>query len=120
MQRWLDLCTGCHHDALCEGFEIDRQKIANLLKIPNTTDPLVEGGIRVVVGRLNRDAYIKIMTEYEPPGPDGKRHLALVIVLEIDNDEERLRRMELGTIDELPFPILLWDRMYGNFPNDVS
>ena len=29
-----------------------KQKIANLLKITNTTDPLVEGGIRVVVGRL--------------------------------------------------------------------
>ena len=52
------------------------------------------------MGRLNRDAYIKIVTGYEPPGPDGKRHLALVIALEIDNDEERLRKMELGTIDE--------------------
>jgi hypothetical protein len=83
-----------------KGFKIDRQKIANLLEVTSTTDPLVEGGIRVVVGRLNRDAYIKIVTGYEPPGPDGKRHLALVIALEIDDDEERLRKMELGTIDE--------------------
>jgi hypothetical protein len=40
------------------------------------------------------------VTGYEPPSPDGKRHLALVIALEIDNDKERLREKELGTIDE--------------------
>ena len=45
-----------------KGFKIDRQRIANLLKVTSTTDPLVEGGIRVVVGRLNREAYIKIVT----------------------------------------------------------
>ena len=53
------------------------------------------------MGRLNRDAYIKVMTGYEPPGlDDGKCHFALLIVLEIDDDDERRRKMELGTIDK--------------------
>jgi len=53
-----------------KGFKIDRQKIANLLKVTSTTDPLVEGGIRVVVGRLNREAYIMIVkgTEFTRRG----------------------------------------------------
>ena len=59
------------------------------------TDPLVDAGIRVVVERLNRAAYINIVTGYEPLGPDGKRHLALIIALEIDDDEERLKKKEL-------------------------
>ena len=40
------------------------------------------------------------MTGYEPPSPDGERHLALIIVLEFDYDEERLKKKELGAIDE--------------------
>ena len=63
------------------------------------------------------------MTGCEPPGPDGKRNLPLIIALEIDDDEERLRKMELGTLMslfDLPFPILLWDRTFGNFSNDVN
>jgi hypothetical protein len=41
------------------------------------------------------------VTGYEPPpSPDGKRHLALVVALEIDDDEKRLTKKELGTIDE--------------------
>jgi hypothetical protein len=52
------------------------------------------------VERLNRSAYLDIVTGYEPPSPDGKRHLALVIALEIDNDRERLNKQELGAIDE--------------------
>ena len=49
---------------------------------------LVYAGIHVVVGQLNRSAYINIVTGYEPPNPDGKRHLALIIALEIDDDRE--------------------------------
>ena len=37
---------------------------------------------------------------YEPRSADGERHLALVIALEIDDDGERLKKKELGTIDE--------------------
>ena len=83
-----------------KGFKIDRQKIANLVEVTSETDPLVEAGIHVVVERLNRDAYLKIMTGYEGRRADGKRRLALVIALEIDDDEERLRKKGLGTIDE--------------------
>jgi len=54
----------------------------------------------VVVKRLNRDAYLKIVTGYGPRGPDGMRHLALIIALEIDDDEEGLRGKELGPLDE--------------------
>lgn len=51
------------------GFEIN--KVGNLLLVGVTSiaDPLVEAGIDVVVERLNRDAYLKIVTGYEPRGP---------------------------------------------------
>jgi hypothetical protein len=39
---------------------------------------------------------LNIITGYEPPSPDGERHLALVIALEFDSDEEK----ELGPIDD--------------------
>jgi hypothetical protein len=83
-----------------KGFKIDRQKVADIVQATNRNEPLVDAGIRVVVERLNRSAYINIVTGYEPPSPDGKRHLALVIALEIDDDEERLKKKELGVIDE--------------------
>ena len=83
-----------------KGFEIDRRKIADILEVTSTTDPLVEAAIRVVVERLNRDAYLKIVTGYEPLDSDGNRLLALVIALEIDDDEEKLTKKELGTLDE--------------------
>ena len=82
-----------------KGFKIDRQKVADIVEAKRS-DPLVDAGIRVVVEQLNRSAYLDIVTGYEPPSPDGKRHLALVIALEIDDDEERLKEKELGTIDE--------------------
>lgn len=42
--------------------------------------------------RLNRAAYINFVTGYEPLGPMGSAI--------IDDDEERLRKKELGTIDK--------------------
>jgi len=83
-----------------KGFKIDRRKIANLLEVTSETDPLVEAGIHVVVERLNRDAYLKIVTGYEGRDPDGNRNVEMIIALEFDKDEERLRKKELGTIDE--------------------
>ena len=80
-----------------KGFKIDRQKSADIVEAKRS-DPLVDAGIRVVV-ELNRSGYLDIVTGYEP-SPDGKRHLALVIALEIDNDKERLMKKELETIDE--------------------
>ena len=38
------------------------------------------------------------MAGYELPGPDGKRHLALIIALAFD--EKRLKKKKLGDIDE--------------------
>ena len=45
-----------------KGFKIN--KVGNLLLVGVTSiaDPLVEAGIDVVVERLNRDAYLKIVT----------------------------------------------------------
>jgi len=83
-----------------KGFKIDRQRIANILGVTRTDDPRVEAGISVVVKRLNRDAYLRIVTGYEPRCSDGMRHVALIIALHIDDDEERLREMELGPLDE--------------------
>lgn len=82
-----------------KGFKVDREKVANIVEAESTTGPLVEAGIRAVVDRLNRDAYISIVTGYEPK-VDGTRHLALVVALEIDDDQERLKNKELETIDE--------------------
>jgi len=83
-----------------KGFKIDRRKIANLVEVTSVTDPLVEAGIDVVVQRLNRDGYLKLVAGYEGWRPDGNRRLAMIIALEIDDDEERLRKKELGPIDE--------------------
>jgi hypothetical protein len=54
------------------------------------------------VGRLNRSAYLKILTAYdsESPGPDGIRHLALIIALEISENKDELEEKDLGEIDE--------------------
>jgi hypothetical protein len=82
-----------------KGFKIDRQKVADIIKAPRG-DPIVDTGISVVVEQLNRSAYISIEVGYEPPSADGQRHLALIIALEIDDDEERLKKKELGTVDE--------------------
>jgi len=61
-----------------KGFKIDRQKVADMIGAPRG-DPVVYAGIRVVVEQLNRSAYIDIVAGYEPPSPDGQRHLALVV-----------------------------------------
>jgi hypothetical protein len=103
-----------------KGFKIDRQKVADMIKAPRG-DPIVDTGIRVVMEQLNRSAYIRIVVGYEPLSADGQCHLALVIALEIDDDEERLRKKELGTIDEsIRVAILLWDWTFRSFTNDVS
>jgi hypothetical protein len=83
-----------------KGFKIDRQKVAEVVEAVSRSDPLVDAGIRVVVQQLERSAYIDIVTGYEQPSSDGKRHLALIIALDIDTDEEKLREKPLGTIDE--------------------
>jgi hypothetical protein len=83
-----------------KGFKIDRQKVANIVGANDRNDPLVDTGIRVIVGRLNRPAYLNIVGGYEPPSPDGERHLALIIALEIGDDEDEMKKKDLGEIDE--------------------
>ena len=82
-----------------KGFKIDRQKVAELVEAPRG-DPIVDAGIRVVVEQLNRSVYIDIVAGYEPPGPDEERHLALIIALEFDEEEKRLKKKKLRDIDE--------------------
>jgi hypothetical protein len=43
---------------------------------------------------------VNIVGGYEPPGPDGERYLALIITLEIGDDEDELKKKDLGEIDE--------------------
>jgi len=44
---------------------------------------------------VNRSAYINIVTGYEPPSPDGERHLALIIALEIGDDKDEMKKKDL-------------------------
>jgi hypothetical protein len=83
-----------------KGYKIDRQKVADIVEARDRKDPLVDAGIRVVVNRLNRSAYMNIATGYEPLTPDGERHLALIVALEVGDDKDKLKNKELGTIDE--------------------
>ena len=43
---------------------------------------------------------MNIVTGYEPPSPDGKRHLALIIALETGEDKDEIKKKDLGEIDE--------------------
>ena len=83
-----------------KGYKIDRQKVADLVEAANRKDPLVDAGIRSVVARLNRSAYMNIATGYDPPTPEGARHLALIVALDVGYDQEQLKEKKLGDIDE--------------------
>jgi hypothetical protein len=83
-----------------KGFKIDRQKVANTVEARDTIDPLVDIGIQLVVGRLDRSAYLRIVTGYEPLSPDGERHLALIIALEIGDDKNELKKKKLTSPSE--------------------
>ena len=69
-----------------KGFKIDRRKVANLVGATNTTDPLIDIGIRVIVGQLDCSAYLKIVA---PPSLDGVGYLALIVALEIGDGSRR-------------------------------
>ena len=75
-------------------------KVANVVEARDRIDPLVDTGIQVIVGRLNRSAYMNIVTGYEPPSPYRKRHFALIIALEIGEDKDEMKKNDLGEIDE--------------------
>jgi hypothetical protein len=82
-----------------KGFKIDKQKVADIVGASDKKDPLVVTGFNVILGRLNRDGYLNISGGYEPPGPDGERHLSMIIALAFGEDEEELKKRDLGEID---------------------
>ena len=83
-----------------KGFKIDSQKVADIVGAKDELDPVVESAIDVIVDRLNRSAYLRIVVGCEPPSPDGERNLALIIALEIGEDKDELKKKDLGEIDE--------------------
>jgi hypothetical protein len=83
-----------------KGFKLDRQKVANVIGAKDRMDPLVETGIQVMIRQINRSAYLRIEGGYEPPGPDGERHVSIIIALAIGNDKDELKKRPLGDIDE--------------------
>ena len=86
-----------------KGFKIDTQKVATIVGVgdhPETLDPLIDDAIGVIVHQLNQSAYLSIEVGYEHPGPDGERHQVLIVALEIGEDEEELKKKDLGEIDE--------------------
>jgi hypothetical protein len=88
-RAYSDLCTGCH--ALCERLycEIDLQKVANVIRAKDTDkrpSGSIDSSIRVIIRRFNRSAYLSIEAGCEPPRPDGRRQLALIVALAIGDD----------------------------------
>ena len=83
-----------------KGFKVNREKVVNIVGARDGADPLVDTGICVILSRLNRSAYLRIEGGYELSSPDGERHLALIIAMEIGNDKDELKKKDLGGIDE--------------------
>lgn len=87
-----------------KGFKIDRQKVADTVDLPDPCDPEVDDYIRIIIHDLNRSGYkfIGAVHERNPPGqqPDGRTHLAVLIILDEGYDEEELRQRELGAVDD--------------------
>ena len=82
--------------AYVKGFKIDRNKVANMIEV-DPADQEVDEYFRVIVHMIPRTAYKFITSAKNPNVPidqsDG--HLALVIVLEVGDDENALREMEI-------------------------
>jgi hypothetical protein len=85
-----------------KGFVLDRELVARVAGIENANDQKVDLLIHNTIKGLNRDAYEFIGAVYQPtlPGQDDDENLAVAIVLAIGDDEEELRVLELGPIDE--------------------
>jgi hypothetical protein len=76
------------------------------------------------VSRLNRISYLYVVTGYEPLSSDGKRHLAIFIASELRENEDKLKRKQLGKINEsipeaIAYHVLVGPDV-GNFVKDVS
>lgn len=79
-----------------KGYKIDRGKVAEMIE-HDRLDPEVDDTIRIIVHRLSRDAYKYIATAKEHDIPAGQEdgHLALIIVLAVDEDKEALKEKEI-------------------------
>lgn len=79
-----------------KGYKIDRGKVAEMFNF-DRLNPEVDELIRTIVHELSRDAYKYIATAKEHTIPPGQEdgHIALIIVLEVDDNEKALREKEI-------------------------
>jgi hypothetical protein len=85
-----------------KGYIIDYDLVAKAANI-DASDLNVHHYTRVIMSALNRDGYKFIGSVYrhvEPGKQPNEKDLALAIVLEIGEDEEALKKMELPPLDE--------------------
>jgi hypothetical protein len=73
-----------------KGYEIDMAKVAEMFGEDN-----VDAAIVTMVKYLDRSSYIRISTGYVP---HDESH-ALVIVLDMDSDEDKLKERPLREVD---------------------
>lgn len=80
-----------------KGYKIDRKKVASMIKV-DPADREVDEYIRVIVYMFPRTAYKYIASAKEPNIPIDQKdgHRALVIVLEMGDDENALKEMDIA------------------------
>ena len=86
-----------------KGYKIDRGKVAETFEVADRLDPEVDELICTIVHELFRGAYKYIATAKErailPGQEDG--HIALIIVLEVDDNEMVLREKEIDVHESI-------------------
>ena len=85
-----------------KGYIIDYNLVAKAAKI-DASDPDVHYYTRIIMMGLNRDGYKFIGSVYrriQPGQKPDEKDLALAIVLEIGDDQEALKKMELPPLDD--------------------
>ena len=71
-----------------------------MVGVRDVIDPYVDAAIPIIVGQLDRSAYLRIVCGWVPATPDTERHLALIIALAFGADKDELKEKDLGEIDE--------------------
>ena len=95
-------CNSSYDEAIVKGYIIDYNLVAKAAKI-DASDPDVHYYTRIIMMGLNRYGYKFIGSVHRriQPGQKPKeKDLALAIVLEIGDDEEALKKMELPLLDD--------------------
>jgi hypothetical protein len=85
-----------------KGFKFDRTKIAHVFaEVESSNDPEVDVYIPIIKDLLNRDGYeyVALAWEHNVPKNTIDSRFALVIVLDTGDDEEELRKRDLGVLD---------------------